>query len=230
MSMPALVFDEDDPLFDPDELKMPESPAHRQTVDAIALAAVDLLGPDQRVFRDMNWYPDDGGSAVAPDIMVLPADALPLPPGPVVDWPRSYQQGPDDPVPSVVVEVPSKADDVGSLFTKAHRCRRLGAVVYLVLITASPPEVYRFSPDQSGNELWVDRPIPELAGLSIGFDDGMMVVAMPDGLRISSDGAMNAELRSRANQAEARSEQAEARSEALARKLRELGIDPSTIT
>lgn len=76
MSMPAVEFD-DEPFVDPDELKMPESPQHRGATDLVALLAADLLGEGHAVYREMNWYPDDGGSAVAPDIMVLPAGTLP---------------------------------------------------------------------------------------------------------------------------------------------------------
>ena len=218
--MPALVSDEPDPLFDPDELKMPESPAHRRTIDMIALAAARMLGPEHRVFRDMNWYPTDGGTAIAPDLFVLPADAMPLPAGAVADWPKSYRQDQSDgPAPSVVVEIPSDSDGFASLRSKAGRCRRLGATVYLVVITGSPPEVLRLAADDQADEVWTDRAIPELGGLRIGFEEGMPVVTTPDGLRVTSDEDLTDQLANRATEAESRAER-------LAQRLREAGIDP----
>jgi hypothetical protein len=224
--MPAVVFDEHDPLFDPDELKMPESPAHRRTIDVIALAASRLLGPEHRVFRDMNWYPTDGGTAIAPDLFVLPADALPLPPGAVASWPKSYRQDQSSgPSPSVVVEVPSDSDGFASLRSKVGRCRRLGATVYLVVVTASPPEVLRLEADGEAEERWTDRPIPELGGLRIGFDEDALTVTTPDGLRATSDEDLTHQLDSRAAEAEGRAAEAESRAERLAARLRELGIE-----
>lgn len=230
MSMPALVFDDEDPLVDPDDLKMPESPAHRRTVDAIALVAARLLGPDHQIFRDMNWYPTDGGNAIAPDLLVLPSDALALPAGAADRWPKSYRQDQTGgPTPSVVVEVPSSSDGFIPLRAKARRCRQLGAAVYLVVVADSPPEVLRLHPDGRGTEPWIDRPIPELGGLRIGFDDGALLVTSPDGLRVTSDEELAAKLETRAEQAASRADRAETRADALAERLRSLGVDPDDI-
>ena len=150
MSMPTLSFDDDHPLVDPDQLKMPEADGHRCAVDLIGLAAIRLLGPEFRVFRDMNWYPTGGGNPVAPDLMVLPADAT-------EPRPTSYRQDQTDgPSPTVVVEVPSECDSFVSFREKAFRYQSLGTTVYLVVVEGAC-SVLRLGADDT-EPLLVDRP------------------------------------------------------------------------
>ncbi len=220
MSMPVSVFADDDELFDPDVLKMPESPVHRTACDVIGLAAVDLLGPDHEIFRDMNWYPTDGGNAIAPDVFVLPAGALSSAVGPGDRHPKSYRQDQTGgPNPLVSIEVPSFRDTYVGLMAKIRRCQRLGVVVYLVSAEGDLL-VLRFDPSTEAPEPWTRRPIPELGGLAIEFDDGVMTVVMPDGTRAATDH----ELLTARSQAAA---EAEAEVEALRQKLRDHGIDPA---
>jgi len=63
--MPALPIDCDDEILNPDDLKMPERAVRRRAVDLIGLSAARLLGPGHRVFRDLNWYPNDSGGPMA---------------------------------------------------------------------------------------------------------------------------------------------------------------------
>ena len=88
VSVPTTASDPDgDELFDPDLVKMPENPRHRRIIELLAVAADRALRPEQVVYRDMNWYPLDGGTALAPDIMVLPAEAMDAD---VEPYPNSY--------------------------------------------------------------------------------------------------------------------------------------------
>lgn len=215
----SLVFDEDG-IIDPDDLKMPERAAHRQAVDVIALMATRLLGPEVRIFRDLNWYPSDGGTAVAPDVMVLPASA-------VEAQPRSYRQHGDGAAPLVVVEVPSDNDSFADFRAKNQRYQSLGTTVYTVVIDGPKGAVLRLEPDGTEPVVWIGQPIPELGGLSIEFEDGdRLVVVDPGGARASTDDELVDQAESRAEQAESRVDQAESRAEALVRQLRDLGVEP----
>lgn len=215
----TVVVDDEDELFDPDDLKMPENPHHRRAVDAIGLAATSLLGPEFEIFRDMNWYPPDGGNAVAPDVMVLPAGAFvaapDLKPGEPV---KSYRQDKTGgPPPVVVVEVPSDTDTFTSLRAKAHRYLALGVPVYIVAI--DEPVVDRLDPDRPGIENWIDKPIPELGGLQLTFEDGEVAVVLPDQIVATSDHEILAATKDRLHAAEQRAAE-------LEQRLREAGIDP----
>lgn len=219
MSMPALSFDDGEVLVDPDDLKMPERAIHRQTADLIGLAATHLLGTEVRVFRDLNWYPDDGGTAIAPDVMVLPrAAADPLP--------RSYRQDETDgPPPLAVVEVASDTDTFASLRSKARRYQRLGTTVYVVVVDEDPC-VLRLGSDDEEFIDWTGRPIPELGGPVLDIDGGRPRLTMPDGLQAASDAALMAAMEERAEAAESRASEAERRAEELAARLRALGEEP----
>lgn len=214
MAMPAVQFDDDPPVVDPDQLKMPEAAAHRGAVDLIGLAATRLLGPDTRVFRDLNWYPTDGGGPMAPDLMVLPAGA-------VEPSPTSYRQDQTGgPPPMVVVEVPSESDTFVSFRAKAFRYQGLGTVVYLVVVEGPRQTVLRLGPNDDGEPRpWVDQPIAELGGLRLGFDGGELVAITPAGVRAARDVDL-------LTQAEDRATAAEERAEALLRQLQALGVEP----
>lgn len=220
MSMAVtIVVDEEDELFDPDDLKMPENPHHRRVVDAIGLAATSLLGSGFDVFRDMNWYPPDEGNAMAPDVMVLPAGAFvaapDLKPGEPV---KSYRQDKTDgPPPVVVLEVPSDTDTFTSLRAKAHRYLELGVPVYIVAIDA--PVVDRLDPVRPGIENWIDKPMAELGGLRMTFEDGEIAVVLPDQTVATSDHGILAATKERLHAAEQRAA-------ALEQRLRDAGINP----
>lgn len=219
MSMPSVVFDHDDhPPGLPDDLKMPERAAHRRAVDMIALAATRHLDPSMRVFRDMNWYPADGGNATAPDIMILPADA-------VEESPRSYHQN-DGPPPSVIVEIPSDDDGFAPFRAKARRAQALGSVVYVVVVDGPDPVILRLGPGDPEVVAWTGRSIPELGGLILDFEDRRLVVVLPDGGRALSDADLVAMADIRAAEAEARAAEAEGRAAELGRLLRRHGIEP----
>ncbi|MCP5025215.1 MAG: Uma2 family endonuclease [Actinomycetia bacterium] len=215
-------------MLHPDDLKMPERAAHRQAVDMIALAAIRLLGSDVRVFRDLNWYPNDDGNAVAPDVMVLPADA-------VDESPRSYRQGADGASPTVVVEVPSESDSYAAFRAKALRYQGLGAVAYVVIVDSPSQTVLRLGLGDREPVTWIDRPLPELGGVRLVFDAGRLVLITPEGLRAVSDDDLVADAARRADDAarraddaERRADKAEERAQALARQLELLGVDPET--
>jgi hypothetical protein len=165
--------DEDDRCFDPDDAKMPESPEHRRVIDAIGIVASRLLGSDVVVYRDMNWYPTDGGNAVAPDLMVLPTNAF-------VE--RSYKQPADGPVPLVVVEVPSASDGYTDFLQKAARYQRLGVCCYSVITGSGVCSVLRSMPGAgTASTVWTGEPIAELGGLRIDVSDDRIVVVTPTG-------------------------------------------------
>lgn len=225
--MSTMVFeDEEDFSVDPDTVKVPERPDHRQAIDVIAMAAIKLLGTDFDVFRDMNWYPPDGEGAIAPDIMVLPAESL-VPPADAAPGERakSYRQDQTGgPTPLAVVEIASRTDSWESMLHKLDRYGRLGTVVYVVAL--HPGAIQRFVPGESDMPGWQGRPIEELGGLRVSFEDSPLVVTMPDGLRANSENALLDHFVERATAAERRAKQAESRAEALAERLRQLGVDP----
>ncbi len=221
MSMPAVQFDDDHPVLDPDTLKMPEASAHRHAIDLIGLAAARALGPEWLIFRDLNWYPRDGGGPVAPDLMVLPQGATER-------FPTSYRQDQTGgPVPAAVVEIPSENDSFSSFRSKAVRYQRLGAVVYLVVVDGAGQAVLRLGPGDREPQAWADRPIGELGGIRLAFAAGELVATTPDGLRATGDrGLLDAIEARSAAASEERAEAAEERAEALARQLRALGVEP----
>jgi Putative restriction endonuclease len=173
MASTAQWVDDDDRCYDPDDVKMPENPEHRRVIDAIGIVASRLLGPDVVVYRDMNWYPTDGGNAVAPDLMVLPASAF-------VE--RSYKQPADGPVPSVVVEVPSGSDGFTDFLRKAARYERLGVCCYTVITGSGVCSALRSMPGEgSANKMWIGEPIAELGGLRLDVHNDRIVVVTPTG-------------------------------------------------
>jgi len=212
VSMPAVdVYGEF--VVDPDELKVPESPQHRQISELIAIFGGRLLGPDHRVYRDMNWYPLDEGTAIAPDVMVLPAGVLPV-------GAKSYQQAKvGGPAPTVVFEVPSATDGYGTLHLKLARYRSLNTVAYVVAADYGPPYVSRRDPDGTALDDWDGRPIPELADLVLSQRDNEIRAETPDGLSATNVEDLLADL-------EANTAASAQRAEMLAEKLRALGVEP----
>lgn len=204
MASTAQWVDDDDRCYDPDDVKMPESPEHRRVIDAIGIVASRLLGPDLVVYRDMNWYPTDGGNAVAPDLMVLPASAF-------VE--RSYKQPADGPVPSVVVEVPSGSDGYTDFLAKAARYQRLGVCCYTVITESGVCSVRRSVPGEGGSStMWTGEPIVELGGLRVDVSDDQIVVITPTGDVLVHDSDLV--------------EVAEKRAAELEARLRAAGIEP----
>ncbi|MFN0025792.1 MAG: Uma2 family endonuclease [Acidimicrobiales bacterium] len=223
--MPATEFSERD-LVDPDQLTVPESPAHRQATELIAVLAQHLLGPDQTVYRNMNWYPLDEGSAMAPDVMVLPAGTLP----PRAKSHRQASVG--GPNPSVVVEVLAENDPYQGFRRKLQRFRQAGVVVYLVEVDEAQPRVARQAPDNIEAIDWMGRPLPELGGLMLLEDEGRLCARLPDGTTFRSNEDVLALLKQRAANAEAVAARAEAvatdaqaRVAELEARLRALGLD-----
>ena len=216
MAMQAVDLDDDEFIVDPDDLKMPESPEHRRVTDVIA-AAAELLLPEVSIYRDMNWYPLDGGTAIAPDVMTLPAGTLQR-------RMKSYRQLPHGPQPGVAIEIASGSDSVTVFTAKTHRYRRLGITLYVVTVDANALDVIVHI---DGPQRWIGRPIPELGGLRIDAVDEAIVVVMPDGsvLHSATDLAQHAEQR--AQHAEQRAQNAEQRAVVLEAQLRALGIQPA---
>jgi hypothetical protein len=208
MSTTAGWLDADDDL-DPDTVKVPENPEHRRIVDAIGIVASRCLLPHTMVYRDMNWYPPDNGTAVAPDIMTLPVGALP----------RAAKASP--------------TDSFDGMRAKSVRCGALGVDVYIVSTDPLVGGAMRLAPGSTEFVNWTGKPIGPLGGLSIEMTEGHVAVRTPEGMLISTDTellTMLAESRAAAETmaAVAQAEAAEARSRALELegKLRALGIDP----
>jgi len=203
----------DDPVLDPDTLKVPENPRHRSLAELIALVGGHLLGAGWVVYRDMNWYPPDDLPAVAPDVMVLPAGTL----GPDD---RSYRQPENGPTPPVVVEIPSRSDDYLAMIDKVDRYRALGTTVYIVGVSPKATTITRQSPNDPSPTDWTGQPIPELGDLRLTGEGRRITAHTPSGDTTTSPEDWIAHLHHRADTANQRAE-------ALEAQLRSLGIDPT---
>jgi hypothetical protein len=217
VSMPAVDVD-DEPFVDPDELKVPESPEHRRVAELIAVAA-ELQMVDSSVYRDMNWYPLDGGTALAPDVMTLPAGTLAV-------GAKSYRQLPAGPLPGVVVEVPSKSDGITAFLAKTSRCQRLGVVVYMVTVDDGFVGVVRMAGVGTDYVHWTGRPIPELGNICIDVEDGEIVIRSATNQVFRRAADMVSDANERAADANQRASDATKRAAALEAQLRGLGIEP----
>jgi hypothetical protein len=229
--MPAVDID-DEPFLDPDELKMPESPEHRRVAELIAVAAEQQM-VGTAVYRDMNWYPLDGGNAIAPDVMTLPLGTLPA-------RAKSYRQPVDGPLPGVVVEVPSDSDAVNTFLAKTSRCQRLGIVVYMVTVEDGYVGVVRMAGVGTDYVHWTGRPIPELGNICVDVVDGSIVIRSSSNqvFRRAADMISDANQRAtdanqratdadqRAADASRRAADASRRAAALEAQLRALGVEP----
>ena len=207
-------FDDTEWSIDPDQVTVPESVDHREFTDTLAQFAALALGPSQRVIRNLAWYPTPADNAMAPDIMVLPAAAVP-------DGTTSYRQiAAGGPAPAIVVEVVSDGNTLSNGLAKLRRYRALG--VPAIVIDLDERIADRFETTGFSSSC-LDRPIPELAGIRV-IDDpeqGLLVEGL-DGRRARRLDVASAELAARA-EAEA------ARADRLAAALRALGHDPTTI-
>ena len=205
---------------------MPEGRAHRRMALLVQAAASALLGEAAQVEGNLNWYPRDGGSPVAPDVMVLPAGTL-------EPQATSYQQADGQPFPSVVVEIPSASDGYPDFVGKLRRYQALGTVVYVFVVHDGALDATRFAPGDDEPVRWLGRPCPELGGLVVKVDDDRLVVWLPTGgITVGSEPELTAALRDQAERAAARAATAEDRAataEAEAERLRRLlashGID-----
>ena len=198
---------DESPLADPDLLKMPESGPHSETVDLLVLTVRHLLGEEVWVFRDLNWYPVDGGNAMAPDVMVLPRSAVESPP-------KSYRQDQlDGPYPLAVIEVASDTDTFAGLWAKCRRYQRLGTTAYVVVLD-DEPNVFRLGPDDPELVSWIGRPVDELGEFSIDFPSKQPMVTLPDGTSATSNADFLAS--------------AERRIRELTSQLEALGVEPGT--
>jgi Putative restriction endonuclease len=215
--MPAVDVD-DEPFIDPDELKVPESPEHRRVAELIAVAA-ELQMTDTAVYRDMNWYPLDGGNAIAPDVMTLPDGTLPV-------GAKSYRQPDGGPLPGVVIEVPSNSDAVNSFLAKTSRCQRLGVVVYMVTVEDGFVGVVRMAGVGTDYLHWTGRPIPELGNICVDVSDGEIVIRSATNQVFRRAVDMIADANQRATDADQRATEATNRAEALEAQLRALGAEP----
>ena len=219
MSTTTDWFDVEDDI-DPDTLKIPDNPRHHRIVEAIGVAADTQVEAGVVVYRDMNWYPPDGGNAVAPDLMVLQSGAV----GPDDN---SYRQPTDAlPFPIAVVEVPSSSDTFDGLRAKAARYGALGVDVYIVSTQPALGAALRLAPGTSELVSWTGRPIVPLGGLIIEVLHGEVVVRTMDGRTFTSAADLVALATDAQNQAEERAERAERRAAELEAKLRTLGVEP----
>jgi hypothetical protein len=213
VSMPAAIepVDFDEPAL-PDELKVPENPDHRRIADAIALAAARGLPADVVLYRDMNWYPLDGRSAMAPDVFALRAGVL-------VEGDKSYRQAASGgPTPIVAVEIPSESDTFMAFRRKASRYRSLGVDLYVIMSERGTLGALRYAPDDNDFVEWTNRPIEALGNVQIEVVDNRIRVRSVDGYLIESvedlqsqlgneraaDQRLVTELRERLERAEAR--------------------------
>ena len=169
-----------DEHIDPDTLKVPENPEHRRVVDAIGIVASRELRPHTVVYRDMNWYPPDGGNAVAPDLMTLPVGAL-------ASGAKSYKQLPGMPFPGVVIEVPSDTDTFNGMRAKAARYRSLGVDLYVISADSGVGAALRFSASSADPVTWTGLPIESLGGLTVEVVDTEVMIRTSDGVLISAD-------------------------------------------
>ena len=225
MSIQAARYSDEDGLYDPDEVQVPESSVHRTMTTLIEVACAHLLGEHGQVHADLNWYPADDGTAVAPDVMVFA-------PGAFDRQAKSYRQGSAGPTAIAVVEVPSPTDDYGSFMAKQFRYQALGTVVFVVTQT-EPPHITRLGLDDETPRKWLGRPCPELGGLVFKVDDDRLAVWLPGDVTVSSAAelvdlhlAATTIASQRADSAELRADSAELRAERLAAQLRAAGVEP----
>ena len=211
MTSPAVSYDEA-PYY-PDEVQVPEARAHRSMAVLLKAAIGRALGPSSYVDGNLNWYPSDGGEAVAPDAMVLPADLIPA------NATSYLQRATGGPTPVAVVEIPSKSDDFPTFLTKLHRLQRLGTVVYVVNVPSGEPEVFRLGLTDEAMRPWLGQSCIELGGIIFQVRDHKIVIWMPDGIVAADIEELHGALAARAEEATQRAHRAEAELATLQQRL-----------
>ena len=238
MTEAARRYEEAEWRPNPDEVRVPEGRIHRRLSELIAAAATRALGATKEVDSSLNWYPNDGGTAMAPDVMVLPVGAATLDPDEPDVGIRSYRQDlTNGPPPDAVVEIPSPGDPYVTVLTKMRRYQRLGAVSYVVLPYPGIPQATRLVPGDPVDHAWLGTPCPELGGIAFVVHEGRLAVRTHDGLIAPYDAnlatvveAARQEAEAARHEAEAARHEAEARVAALEARLRDAGIDPESVS
>ena len=95
----------DEWIPNPDEVIVPEGRIHRRLSELIAAAAQRGLGAQWEVDSNLNWYPGDHGTAMAPDVMVLPTGVETIE-DPIAGVSSYRQDKNGGPAPYCVVEIP----------------------------------------------------------------------------------------------------------------------------
>lgn len=165
-------------------------------------------GTDDLVTGNVAFAPGDGGPHTAPDIMVIPGAAG-------SEFGR-YEPGPNDPLPSVCVEIVSPSNTKTSMTDRCRRLLRLGVAEVYVL---DPWRDTIVRVELDGDQV---REVPaighysERLGLTFSKTDGRLAVCCPGGRLVRPGdepfGWLAAETE-RADRAEARADQAEARAD-----------------
>jgi Uma2 family endonuclease len=203
----------------------------------VGLDSLFAAHPDVFVAGNLFWYPVEGHPEIctAPDVLV----AFGRPKGHRGSY-RQWEEG--GMAPQVVFEILSPGNTWREMYDKRKFYERYGVQEY-----------YEYDPDGGSLEIWQRegdtlRPVAHqgqwhspLLGVTLQLEtDGELSVLRPDGRKIlrpvememlvEQERARAEQERARAEQEHARAEQAEQQAQRLAAKLRELGVDPTTLT
>ena len=215
----------DEWIPNPDEVIVPEGRIHRRLSELIAAAAQRGLGAQWEVDSNLNWYPGDHGTAMAPDVMVLPTGVETIE-DPIAGVSSYRQDKNGGPAPYCVVEIPSPGDGFLAVIAKARRYQRLGTVSYQVLPYPGVPQVERLAPGDVIAQPWMETPCPELGGISFVMHGESLAVRTHDGFVARYGERLTEVIEAARVEAEAARVQAETRADALAEQLRAAGITP----
>ena len=186
--------------------------------------ALFLDNPNVFIAGDVFWYPVEGkpGIRVAPDVFI----ALGRPKGDR----SSYKQWEEENVaPQVVFEVMSEGNTVAEMHNKMRFYSTHGVQEYVI-----------YDPNEPSLDVWQRdasnglKPVQDTQGWSsplLGVtywiqENGELAIITPDGKKMLHPEEQAAARRA----AESRAEDEKSRADALAAKLRELGIDPDSIS
>lgn len=236
MSRPAnLIFpkatDEAIVYPDSDGKPMSDNTKQYQYIITIQVGIDSLFANDPNVFvaADLLWYPVKGRPDVraAPDTMV----AFGRPKGHRGSY-KQWEEG--DVAPQVVFEILSPGNTKKEMREKLSFYERYGVQEY-----------YEYNPDRGTLKIWQpsnDRLQPlafvraytsPMLGITLRLEtDGELSVFYPDGRPFLPPATAQTRMRvaeEQLSQTRARAAQLEAEKERLAAKLRELGIDPTTL-
>jgi Uma2 family endonuclease len=210
---------------DSDGMPMSDNTLQFEWITTIKLGLDDVFRdrPDVFVAGDLLWYPVEGKPDVrtAPDVLV----AFGRPGG----YRSSYKQWEEGGIPpQVVFEVLSPGNSLHEMVRKLRFYEQYGVEEY-----------YSYDPDHQSLEVWGRRPdggldlveygkewISPRLGVKFDMGTGDLRLIRPDGRPFET----YLELARRAEQVEQRADLAEQRAARLAAKLRELGIDPDTLS